>query len=409
VTVGLAQQFKYNGWLTGGIVVGSAILGLIVRPEERRLRPILKTFGWGTTAAGVAWMGVWPWYRFVEGHGGYSALLRHQRNYLGGFDSWWPHLQTQAGQVVALSGGDRLIWPGLILAGLTPWIVRPSSWFSATMGMSRSRRVVLAIGFGCLPWALVGAPYWLGLVMAPWLLTRARPSIRLAGVWWLILSAMSPFYHPYARLWLPYHAVNWMLMGWLVVDGFSAIVALRPDTAGQNARSRLAASLALLGLFGCGAFIHLSTTSVRNAHVLAGLLAPSDSLRRACLKVKSLLPEELAGLRVLVRPPVNYYLAGRVALHPLSGLAQAEQPGDPGDWMLIDSAIVRSELGQSPAAQARNLVDRFANHWELVEEIPTTLALPTLLDLDPGAARQASPDRSAPLWLLRPRRPRTSR
>ena len=33
----------------------------------------------------------------------------------------------------------------------------------------------------------------------------ARPS-RMLGAWWLVLSVLTPFYHPYARLWLPLHA-----------------------------------------------------------------------------------------------------------------------------------------------------------------------------------------------------------
>ena len=410
LTVGLAQQFKYNGWLTGGIVIGTAVLGVIGRTDERRSGPIWKTFGWGGIAAVLAWLVVWPWYRFVEGHGGYSALLRHQQSYLGGFGSWWPHFQVQADQAVALSGGGGLILAGLFLASLAPWFARPSSRIAESAGSSRTGRVLNAFSYGFLAWIFVDAPYWLGLVVAPWLLTRPRPAIRLVGVWWLLLSVMTPFYHPYARLWLPFHAINWLLMGWLVVDWFAAIISANTDLSGSRSGSRRRSrAIVLLGLFGCGAVVHLSTTIGRKAHPLAGLFAPSDSLRRACLKVDSLLPKDLEGLRVLVRPPVTYYLAGRAALHPMSGLEQAEKPGDPRFWTLIDSAIVRSELGQPSPGPARNLLDRFANHWELVEEVPTTLSLPTLLDLDPGAARRASADRSAPLWLLRPRSPRTSR
>ena len=407
IGVGLAQQFKYNGWLTGAIVVGTAILGPIVRPEDRRSGPTLKTFGWGAIAAGVAWLVVWPWYRFVEGHGGYSALLRHQRSYLGGLDAWWPHFQIQADQSVALSGGGCLILPGLCLAGLAPWLVRPSSTAS---GLSRIGRTLIAYSYVLLSWIFVDAPYWPGLVLAPWLLTRPRPSIRLAGVWWLVLSVMSPFYHPYARLWLPYHAVNWLLLGWLVVDWFGTILSAPPGPAvSRNKARRTIRAGALIVLFACGATVHFWTTASRKAHPLTGLLDRGDSLRWACIKVGTLLPEDVNGLRVLVRPSVTYYLPDRVALRPLSGLEQAELPGEPRTWLLVDSAIVRSELGGAYPRPARNLLDRFANYWELVEEIPTNLSLPTLLDLDPGAARRASADRSAPLWLFRPRRTRTQR
>jgi dolichyl-phosphate-mannose-protein mannosyltransferase len=406
LAVGLAQQFKYNGWLAGGIVIASALLGIVVRSEERKPGSILKMFGWGGLAAWVAWGVVWPWYHFVEGHGGYSALLRHQQSYLGGWRDWWPNFQIQCDQAASLSGGDRLVLPGLALVCLTPWIARPPAWVVATMGMSWLRRLILILGFGFVPWGLVFAPYWLGLLMVPWLLIWPRPSVRLVGVWWVVFSVMTPFYHPYARLWLPYHAVNWLLMGGLVANGFAASVAIRssPTISSTSLRRRRLIGLALFGLFCILAALH-STTRGRQAQPQPGLLAPSDSLYRATVQVAAILPEDVKGLRLLVRPPVTYYLAGRVALYPMAGSDQLRKGGEPGTWALVDSAILRSEAGQASGGSVRNLLDRFSNHWEIVEEIPTTLSLPTLLDIDPGAARSASPDRSSPLWLLRPRRP----
>ncbi len=250
VGVGLAQDFKYNGWLTGGIVIGAALLGVIGAVPERRPSRILKTFACGAIGAFVSWLVVWPWFWFVEAHGGYAALLRHQQSYLGSFNSWWPHFQIQTDQAVALSGGAWLILPGLVLAGLTPWIARPLAWVSATLAMSSARRVLIAVGFASLPWALVSAPYWLGLVVSPWLITRPLASIRLVGAWWVVLAVMSPFYHPYARLWLPYHAVNWLLMGWLVADGFAAIHSIRASgvETRRDRRRLLLATIVLLGL-----------------------------------------------------------------------------------------------------------------------------------------------------------------
>ena len=214
--VGLAQQFKYNGWLTGGIVVGTALFGLI-RPEGRKAGPIAATFGWGVLGGVMAGVVVWPWYAFVEGHGGYPALLRHQQSYLGGFRDWWPNLKAQADQAAALSGGQGLILPGLLLATFAAWIARPPAWGSSPPSI---RSIVRPLAMGILLWPLTFTPYWLGLALAPWLLTRPHPAARLVGAWWLILSVLTPFYHPYARLWLPYHAANWLLMGWLVGGGF---------------------------------------------------------------------------------------------------------------------------------------------------------------------------------------------
>jgi dolichyl-phosphate-mannose-protein mannosyltransferase len=407
LAVGLAQQFKYNGWLAGGIVVGSAALGIGLRSDERKARSILRTFGWGGLAVGVAWLVVWPWYAFVEAHGGYPALLRHQQSYLGGFRAWWPNLQIQSDQAAALSGGDRLILSGLALACLTPWLARPPSWVEATKRDSRPRRLFLSLGIGFVPWLLVPAPCWLGLILAPWLLTRALPSMRLVGVWWLVFAVMTPLYHPYARLWLPFHAANWLLMGWLVANGLAASRALGRNPAGSGSELRQVRLVApmLLALTVLGGFVSIPSSKIARDASVSGLLAPSDSLDRASAEVASILPEKVKGLRLLARPPVAYYLAGRVALYPMSGADQLADPGDPRFWVLVDSAILRSELGTTSGGAGRNLLDRFANHWDVVEEFPTTLTLPTWLDLDPGASRSGSTDRSSPLWLLRPRRP----
>jgi 4-amino-4-deoxy-L-arabinose transferase-like glycosyltransferase len=401
VMVGLAQQFKYNGWLTGGIVVGAAMLGLLTKPEDRRPGPMARTFGWGAVGGLAAWLVVWPWYAFVERHGGYSALLRHQRSYLGGFGDWWPNLLTQADQATALSGGDGLILVGVLLCALTPWVGR---W---PIEQIRSGRAFWVLTFGAclLTWILAPAPYWLGLVLAPWLLLSGRASGRMLGAWWLILAAMSPFYHPYARLWLPLHAINWLLMGWLVAEAPAAYFTYRAKlkATGSGRRAFRLASVASACLFGLGAVIAVPRLDLGPGSDRTGLLAPSDTLYRACSEVANALPEDVRTLRLLARPPVTFYLAGRVGLAPMAGSDGLLRRGDPSNWALVDSAILRSEIGGPSEGNGRDLLQRFAKDWELVGEFPTDPSLPTLLDLDPTLARSSKGDRSYPLWLLRPR------
>lgn len=399
--VGLAQQFKYNGWLTGGIVVASATLGLLAKPEDRRSGPIARTFGWGAVGGLAASLVVWPWYAFVESHGGYSALLRHQRSYLGGFNAWWPNLLTQADQAMALSGGDRLILVGVLFAALTPWVGR---WPIEAIRSGRAFWLLTA-GACFLTWILAPAPYWLGLVLAPWLMLGARPSVRILGVWWLILAIMTPFYHPYARLWLPFHAVNWLLMGWLIAEAPAAYLVcrarLRATILGRRAFQL--AWVASACLYSLGAVVALPRLELGRGSDQPGLLAPSDALYRACSEVAKALPEEVRTLRLLVRPPVTFYLAGRVGLAPMAKSESLLRRGDPSSWALVDSAVLRSEVGGPFEGNGRDLLGRFAKDWELVGEFPTNPGLPTLLDLDPRQARSSEGDRSYPLWLLRPR------
>jgi dolichyl-phosphate-mannose-protein mannosyltransferase len=401
LAVGLAQEFKYNGWLTGGIVVGTALVGIVVRLEERKLGSILKTFGWGGFAAVVAWLVVWPWYAFVEAHGGYAALLRHQQSYLGGFNAWWPNFLIQADQVVAMTDIRTWFVAGF-LACLTIWIARPPSWIL--------RRFAIPIILPLLALLFIWAPCWLGLIMIPWLLAWPRSSVRLVGVSWVVLTLLTPFYHPYARLALPGQATNWLLMGWLVANGFAAIRLARPEPGLSREgwtehRRRLARDLFWIILTACVGFTVLVSTWKRHARPQPDLLAPSDSLRQACDQISILLPDEVKSLQILARRPEHYYLLGRKRVFPMDGSDQLRNPGNPGVWTLVDSAILRSEIGRGSEEASRNLLDRLANHWEVVQEIPTTLALPTMLDLDPEAAWSSSPDRTCRLWLLRPRRP----
>ena len=406
LAVGLTQEFKYNGWLAGGIVAGSAAWGALIRPEGRKVASILRTFGWGGLAAGAAWLVVWPWYAFVEANGGYSALLRHQRSYLGGLDDWWPNLTAQADQSLAMSGGDRLLLVAVACGALTPWIA--GTWPRRAGGIDRAwwTRVALTVLATSFPWLLMPAPYWLGLVMVPWLMIDSRPSSRLLGVWWLVLSVTSPFYHPYARLWLPYHAANWILMGWLVARGPTAYLSNRARLSATAAGRRTfrLASLAALGLYGVGATVSIPRMMIpERSPPFPGLFAPSDTLYRATDQVAQLLPEGLKGLRLLARPSVTYYLTGRVALYPMAGSDQLGEGGDPDVWALVDSAILRSEAGSDLAGFEWKWFARIEEDgWVVFNKFPTNPSLPTVLDLDPRAVRGDAPP-SYPLWLLRPR------
>ncbi|HWT77578.1 MAG TPA: glycosyltransferase family 39 protein, partial [Candidatus Methylomirabilis sp.] len=95
LSVGLAQWFKYNGWLLGVFVVLAACLGVLVDPKERHRPRIRAVWGFGLLAVLLAVAVYRPWFAFVESHGGYPGLLKHHQSYMGGFNSWPPHLRLQ--------------------------------------------------------------------------------------------------------------------------------------------------------------------------------------------------------------------------------------------------------------------------------------------------------------------------
>jgi hypothetical protein len=71
--------------------------------------------------------------------------------------------------------------------------------------------------------------------------------------------------------------------------------------------------------------------------------------------------------------------------------------------MLLDWAMLDDE-GE---AQRRSFALPY--QWDVVQQFPSTMNLPTLLDHAPSAARERHADRDATLMLFRPRRPGAAR
>ena len=117
LAVGVAQLFKYNGWLAGAIVVFvRCSLARLASAANGGSRADGRHLGMGLAAALVAAAIYWPWFAFVEAHGGYRALLAHQRGYLGGITAWPVYLAAQLGQA-RRSRADR---SGLLPGGSPP-------------------------------------------------------------------------------------------------------------------------------------------------------------------------------------------------------------------------------------------------------------------------------------------------
>jgi dolichyl-phosphate-mannose-protein mannosyltransferase len=398
LSVGLAQYFKYNGWLIGAIVVLAALIGMVADANERERSRLRAIWGFGLLAALCAWVAYWPWFGFVESHGGYAGLLRHQQSYMGGAGSWPLHLRLQLEQMAALSGGPAWNVVGLLAAGAAAWCLA---------GKSVWRYRVLVVGT-LVVWAFVISPYagsLFGLMLVSEALVRRTRALRLLACACLVLLILTPLYHPYARLWLPLQLLGWVTIANYVREWFLPIitepvkdreatprVSSQRITAGQWVACAIC--IGVLGLLSSGLFL----SPVMGPGKLPSPLAPADSLRTAVRKVISDLPPETKGLRALVRPPVVFYLGGRIPVQTEPNLARLLEFTDRQTWALIDVAQLRQE-GDLKTAKSRLL-----SRWEIVHEYPTFLNLPTLLDVDPGAARVGDSELIAePLWLLRPR------
>jgi 4-amino-4-deoxy-L-arabinose transferase-like glycosyltransferase len=402
LTVGLAQLFKYNGWISGGIIALSAALSPLGRPRERRASPVIATWGWGSAAALVAAAVYWPWFQFVESHGGYSALLAHERSYLGGFSSWPGHLFVQLAQAGVLAGGP--VWLGYAgLAAAIALIFSAGDFSIERRFLTRVLVEALALAVFCL-WLLPNLVH-LYILFRVWLTltNRARDDtkpIYVLGVAWAALIALSPFYHPYARLWLPLEACKWLFLGNL----FASIRA-ECEVAGRSAGGAWKRPGDRLPWFAVlcvvGAAIHALGASWSWRSRSPGLLDPSDSVRRACHSIASELPKGVSNLQVLARPSVTFYLGlyGLTGVQRQPDVRRLLQAHDRGSWALLDMAMVRqAHLGSE-------LPDPLFNDWSIVRDFPTRLSLPVLLDIDPPAGGEESFDAVTDLQLLRRRRP----
>jgi 4-amino-4-deoxy-L-arabinose transferase-like glycosyltransferase len=396
LAVGLAQNVKYNGGLAGIIVAIAAGVGLLVERGPTRAIRLLGLLVLAGLIAGLMYL---PWAVFIERHVGYAKLAAHHRGYAGGLLDWPAHLNTQLAQVVALSGGPSAwhssgkpsLWAlaaGWLAAVLGSWCADRSPCvdrdFQAVTGVALFGAGMFLVGCPTLPW-------WLGLAWTPGLLRDARLVRRLLGVWWLTLSLITPWYHPYARLWLPLVALGWIMAGGLVPTLWKSWIAR------GEAPSRHLNAKALLGL---GIFL-LALYQQERARILPGLLAPTDSFRR---HLTDLRPDPRRGefelLLLLARPHATFYVfqSGAVpSIKKMRGLDQLLAEDQPGAWALVDEVMLRQEGDLETARR------RLFEKYEPVRGWTETLPPATLLDVSPRAAFGDTTARASPWMLMRPK------
>jgi dolichyl-phosphate-mannose-protein mannosyltransferase len=387
LTVGLSQLFKYNGWTSGAAVALAAAVWMVLPEGRRQAR---ASWGWGLLAVAVATAVYAPWFVFVENHGGYRALLAHQRGYASGPASWPGHLRLQLAQAKALCGGPAWLGCSGLLAAAA------LAWQRVGPGFSPMRAAGLAVLLSGAAIALappIGAACVLGLCIAVVVGRRSwTPPIAVVGTAWTFLAAITPFYRPYARLWLPVEAIEWLVLG----AGFSAVSA--GHTVWARGRNLAAVAwfmvLALLSALLLQLIAYGGTWGARGRPALE----PSDSLKRTIIAAAATLPRHASSVRIYARPPVLFYLglAGGPAVARQRDLAHLLEPGGQGPtWAVLDTAMLRQN--NVPPDE----LDRLLKSWSIVAQAPMTLNLPTLLDIDPAAANSESTAMSAELWQLR--------
>jgi 4-amino-4-deoxy-L-arabinose transferase-like glycosyltransferase len=408
--VGVAQNFKYNGWLGGVIVALAAIAGVAFQPGQRRRGPLLHTFGWGLVAALVGSVLYTPWYAYVETHGGYGALLRHHRGYVDAA-AWWPHLGTQLSEAYALSGtgfwGQIAALVGLCGAGLSV----DGSFFARLRTVKVSPALAIGAVLGALLFLFQGYfPWWLGLFWTPRLLVAQEPSRRIAASCWLVMAILTPMYHPYARLWLPLHAIGWVFMAGMIAALATGQMTSEPTPgamdAGRSGRHlrRTLAVTALAG--GLAAGLHVALAGPR-AIAWSRVLEPGRAnLRDFAFKaVPYYVSPKGTLLRIYARRPLAYYLAlqGEFAVQIQPDIQSLLESGPPGSWAVCEYPSQR--LGD-PWVQKWKDSSRVVASRSWLDTDPVTQ-----LDFFPEAACDAKPEDQWPMqvWEIEIRGPLMTR
>ncbi len=390
LAIGAAQWLKYSGWIAGLVVAVAALAGLIGGDREgRRLaaRGLAATVG----SLAVAVLLYLPWALFVERHGGYRSLMDHHASFVRGPSGWLADWQSQMDQAAALAGQVAGPWSW----GLIAWpiaVVAISAMPVASGARPRPATVVallaLAIPVGLMP----GAPWWIAMASLPALVREGGPAARLAAAWWLVMTVTTPLYHPYARLWLPVQAADWVIVGLVM-----ARIAAAKSGEGPRRPELVAAVVGLVM-----AFAH-SAIGGPWPRPLPGLLGPTDGSARVARAIGEVARRDPSRteVRFLARP--NLRFASMTTVDPVVSYADEWAvlwiPGYERSLIVVDEVQLGQEPGRSPAV-VTGAVD--PSRLEVVE---APLAIPTRLDIDPRAAipgaRSLAPE-SARVWILRP-------
>src|SRR5262249_54370658 len=140
------------------------------------------------------------------------------------------------------------------------------------------------------------------------------------AVGWGLLVLATPFYQPYARLLLPLQAVAWVLMG----GAFMILHRVSERLVEMDPRRVWGLPETLLRFTSACWLVPLILAVLPRGGAadrpIWELLGPSDSLRQACGSIASDLPEEVETLRLYARPPVTFYLSGKISVAPQPAL-----------------------------------------------------------------------------------------
>jgi hypothetical protein len=252
--VGAAWWTKYNGWLPLAIAAAGLVAWLLwgvlpqafsddepfTRKDRRHAgalsrRELLRVLGPRLMLVCIVAIACWlPYVWSLQESGGYAAVAANHSRYVVGVAGWWNSLLAQARSLRLLEGPLTTLGMAVAVIGF---------WVSCRHA---ARAVVLhAIAGGIAACALTA---WLGsasvlLLAGGWgmlQLFAARPASGpitssesnlgawMLSAWFLAMILVTPLYHPYSRLTLPWLAAGCLIAGMsasLLLTRFQVVAA----------------------------------------------------------------------------------------------------------------------------------------------------------------------------------------
>ncbi len=230
--VGMAWYTKYNGWMPLAITIAAVIArGTFCRGIWPQTRRALKS----CLIAGVAAFIVWsPWLWALQSKGGYTSVMANHRQYVAGISGWLPSLARQSEQLTALAG--RLSLVALLGSYVVIYLLAahrmksnpvptaaesPSDSLDPELGHLVLFRVLTQmLGSAWMVWGLLSPVagfiiltiqslmVWWCFPRQPFGATQLRSRDDLGHwlllAWFCSLLVVTPLYHPYFRLTLPW-------------------------------------------------------------------------------------------------------------------------------------------------------------------------------------------------------------
>ena len=369
-TAGLATAAgwwtKYTGWRPLAI----AVTGIVAVPATgRRPHP-----GWTTwlkrlaAITAITAITISPLFVLLQDTGGYTAVTDNHARYVVGLAGWFESAVSQANHMAAFE--SLLTVAGVALACCLS-TTRPErfTWNAIRPRLPMTVAAAGLVAIASFP-ALVLAAAFSTLRDAVIRLKNPCPDEQQAGrplawamlaAWWISMTLVTPLYHPYPRLVLPWLVAGWLLLG----HQLARRGTLRSPGASSTNTGWFLPLVALVGAV-------LLLLAIPSRFVSRGIpaLEPRTSIARLAddmvAVVTRQVPEGEVVIRVWGEPALFFQLSNRsprrLLMQPAGGLKvirEGERPPEIPVFLAFGPHALDGQAATPDLVQAYKLQETF--------------------------------------------------